>query len=158
MQMKNEIKLLRKAQKLLWENQYPGYPFQTSIIVDVADKCAWVDYCGRKVNLETALARIGNKLLYAGLGARKTDKRTFIIDQHLEDYKEYLDYNEEDFYFDNLNAIRLYFALSSAIFNRKTYDNVFVFGVIDDECDLVDVRVFDNEHDIQAYVDTYEGV
>ena len=155
--MKNEIRLLRKAQKVLWENQYPGYPFQMSVIVDLEEQCAWVDYVSHKTNLNEAIAKIYGTLMYVSFGARNTDKRTFIIDQHLEDYKKYLDYDEEDFYIDNVNAVRFYFALSSAIYNRKKNDKRVVFAVIDDESDFVDVQVFDNIHDIEEYVkDFYE--
>ena len=155
--MKNEIKLLRKAQKVLWENQYPGYPFQVSIIIDLEEKCGWFDYCGRKESLNSILSKLNNILIYQCLDARNTNKRTFIIDQHLEDYRKYLDYDYEDFSIDNLNAVKLYFALNSAIYNRKKKDKGFIFAVVDEDSEYVDVRVFNNEHDIQAYVDNYYG-
>lgn len=155
--MKEEVKLLRKAQNVIWNNQYPGYPFELSVIIDLEDKCAWVDYNGEKTDLDSALKEINNMLIYQCLGANNTNKKSFLVDQHLEDYQAYLKCNEDDFWFDNLNAVRFYFALNSAIFNHKKNDKGFVFGVIDDDCDYVDVRVFDNKKDIQAYVDNYFG-
>ena len=74
--MKEEIKLLRKAQKSLWDNMYPGYPFQLSIVIDLEEKSAWIDYCGRKTKLENALMLVSSKLMYVGAGAQNTSKQT----------------------------------------------------------------------------------
>lgn len=155
MKMKQEVRLLRKAQKIAWDNMYPGYPFSMTIIIDLEDKSAYVNWCGKKISLSRALEQVYSKLIYQCLGANNTSKKSFLVDQHLEDYQTYLKCNEEDFWFNNLNAVRFYFALNSAIFNHKKTDKGYVFGIIDDDCDYVDVRVFNDLKDIQAYVDNY---
>ena len=148
--MKNEIKYLRKCQKSLWDQQYPGYPYQLSVVIDLKEKAGYKDV-GRKMPLDRLLKEVNNELIYQSLGANNTSKQTFIIDQHLEDHSKYLLAEYGDFFIDNLNAVRFYFALNSAIVhNQKGY----IFAMIDEECECVDVKVFNNLEEIKKY---YEG-
>lgn len=153
--MKQEIKELRKAQKCMWDNQYPGYPFQLTIVIDLEEKVAWVDWNGKKQPLEKALASIAPSLLYQCLDADNTSKRTFVVDQHLEDYKKYLEYDDDQFYISQTNICRFYFALNSAIYNHKKTDKGFIFACIDDDAEYVDVQVFNDLQTIKNYVKDY---
>ena len=153
--MKQEVRLLRKAQKVLSDMQYPGYPYQLSIVIDLEAKCAWVDYEGQKQPLEKALREIAPSLLYQCLWADKTNKKTFIIDQHLEDYKQYLKYDYEQFGIDNYDCCKFFFALNAAIYNHKKTDKGFIFACIDEDTEYVDVQVFNDLASIEKYIDEY---
>ncbi len=153
--MKKEIRTLRKAQRVLEALQYPGYPFQLSIIIDLEDKVAWVDSRGRKQPLEKALHDISENLLYRCITADSTSKRTFIIDQHLEDYKKYLKYDYDQFYIDSVPCCQFYFALNAAIYNDKKTDKGFIFACVDEDTDYVDVQRFSNLQEIEQYIKDY---
>lgn len=153
--MKQEVRLLRKAQKVLNDMQYPGYPYQLSIVIDLEEKSAWVDYYGRKQPLEKALKEIAPSLLYQCLWADKTSKRTFIIDQHLEDYKKYLEFDYDQFGIDSYDCCKFYFALNAAIYNHKKIDKGFIFACVDEDTEYVDVQVFNDVASIEKYVNDY---
>ena len=153
--MKQEIRTLRKLQKILKDMQYPGYPYQLSIVIDLEEKCAWVDYWGKKQPLEKIWAEIAPSLLYRCLDADKTTKRTFIFDQHLEDYREYLNYDYDNFCVGSLECWKFYFALNAAIYNHAKTDKGFIFACVDEDTEYVDVQCFENMDQINKYANTY---
>lgn len=153
--MKREIRLLRKAQKVLNDLQYPGYPYQLSIVIDLEEKSAWVDYYGRKQPLNKALREIAPSLLYQCLWAERTSKQTFLIDQHLEDYQKYLKYEYDQFGIDSYECCKFYFALNAAICNHKKTDKGFIFACVDEDTEYVDVQVFNDVASIEKYINEY---
>ena len=80
--MKPEIRTLRKCQKFMRDMQWPGYPFQKPIVIDLKEKKAWVDY-GKEQTLDQALLEISQPLLYQAVGCTLVTKRTFSQDQEL---------------------------------------------------------------------------
>lgn len=152
--MKEEVRVLRKCQKVMDELQYPGYPFQLTIVIDIEDQKAWVDY-GRAQNLEKALTGISRSLLYNAVGCTSMTKRTFLQDQDLSTVEKILNADYDDFYIDNYNAVRFYLALMSAIFSHKKKDKAFIFACIDEDTEYVDVRCFDNLQEIEQYYNDY---
>ena len=153
--MKREIRLLRKAQKVLNDLQYPGYPYQLSIVIDLEEKSAWVDYYGKKQPLNKALREIAPSLLYQCLWAERTSKQTFLIDQHLEDHQKYLKYEYDQFGIDSYECCKFYFALNAAICNHKKTDKGFIFACIDEDTEYVDVQVFNDVASIEKYINEY---
>ena len=149
--MKEEIKELRKCQRFLDDLKFPGYPTQLSIVIDIEEKVGWFNL-NHKKSLKECLKDLFASLIYGCLGAKNTSKRTFVIDQHLEDYEKYLTYKEEDFYIDNLNAWRMYFSINSVLANRS---KGYVFAYLDEDMETVEVKVFDNLEQITTYVKEY---
>ena len=152
--MKKEIRLLRKAQKVMEDMQYPGYPFQLTIVIDLADYKAWVDY-GKAKDLNQALIDISQPLLYNAVNCTLMTKRNFLQDQNLSTVDEILKADYHQFYIDNYNAVRFYLALMSAIYSHKKKDEVFIFACIDEATEYVDVRSFYNLQEIEQYVKDY---
>lgn len=152
--MKKEIRILRKCQKILWDLQYPGYPFQMSVVIDIADYKAWVDY-GKVQDLNRALISISQPLLYQAVNCDLMTKRTFLQDQNLSTVDEILKADYNQFYIDNYNAVRFYLALMSAIYKHKKNEKAFIFACIDDDTDWVDVKVFTTLEEIKKYHHDY---
>lgn len=152
--MKPEIRTLRKCQKVMRDNQYPGYPFQLSIVIDLAEYKAWVDY-GDAQDLDRALLEISQPLLYNAVECDLMTKRTFLVDQDLSTVEEILNADYDRFSIDNYNVVRFYLALMSAIFSHKKKDSVFIFACVDDDCDWVEVKTFNNLQEITQYYNEY---
>lgn len=152
--MKPEIRTLRKCQKVMNDLQYPGYPFQLTIVIDIEDYKAWVDY-GKAEDLNRALIDISQPLLYNAVNCTLMTKRTFLQDQDLSTVEKILNADYDDFYIDNYNAVRFYLALMSAIFSHKKKDKAFIFACIDEDTEYVDVRCFDNLQEIEQYYNDY---
>ncbi len=155
--MKDEVKLLRKAQKVLWDNLYPGYPLQISVVMDLAEDTAWVDYKGYKTNLHRAMEIIQSATCFHALECNKVTKGNWLIDRTAEEVDEILKAKDEDFYIFDYDILKFYFGLASALVNIKDKKKGFIFGVYDEDCCYVDVKVFgENDKDkIQKYVEEY---
>lgn len=153
--MKPEIKALRQAQKFMDDLQYPGYPFQLTVVIDLEEKVAWVNHHGRKQPLKRALAQIWASLLYQCLSADNTYKQSFLVDQHLEDYKKYLDYDYDQFEIDHYECCKFYFALNSAIYSHKKTDTGFIFACVDEDTEWAEVQCFYNLQEIEQYIKDY---
>jgi len=152
--MKKEIRLLRKAQKVMEDMQYPGYPFQLTIVIDLEDYKAWVDY-GKAQDLNRALIDISQPLLYNAVNCDLMTKRNFLQDQNLSTVDEILKADYDQFYIDSYNTVRFYLALMSAIYSHKKKDKAFIFACIDEDTEYVDVRCFDNLQEIEQYIKDY---
>ena len=152
--MKPEIRTLRKCQKVMNDLQYPGYPFQLTIVIDIEDQKAWVDY-GRAQNLEKALTGISRSLLYNAVGCTSMTKRTFLQDQDLSTVEKILNADYDDFYIDDYDVVKFYLALNSAIYRHKKTDKVFIFACVDGDTEWVDVKTFTNLKEIEQYYNDY---
>ena len=152
--MKDEIRILRKCQRLMRDLQYPGYPFQLTIVIDIADYKAWVDY-GKAQDLNRALIDISQPLLYQSIGCDLMKKRTFLQDQELSTVEKILNADYDQFQIDNYNTTRFYCALMSAIYNRNKNDKAFIFACVDDDTDWVEVKVFTTLDEIKKYYHDY---
>jgi len=152
--MKPEIRTLRKCQKVMRDNQYPGYPFQLTIVIDIAEHKAWVDY-GDAQDLDHALRDISQPLLYNAVECDLMTKRTFLVDQDLSTADEILKADYDRFSIDNCNAVKFYLALMSAIFSHKKKDPVFIFACVDDDSDYVEVKEFKNLDEIKKFYEDY---
>lgn len=155
--MKNEIKILRKCQKLLSDLRYPGYPFQVSIVIDLEEQSAWINYCGKKQPLVKALQELYASLMFVCLEADNTSKKTFLTNQHLEPYEKYLEYDSDNFYIGNINACRLYFALNSAVYNNKKSEltGKYIFACMDEDTEYVEVKLFTSLEQVQQFYNDY---
>lgn len=158
--MKKEIKLLQKCQQFMLNNIYPGYSFQLSAIIDIESDKVYDDdeslYSSKTYTIEEFLKNITVKLAYRGLGCSKMTKGSWIVEQDLGSHEDILKANDEEFYLDNMNAIKLYFALNSAIRTcQKNNKKSIIFAAIDDELDFVDLKVFNNYEEIEGYYNKY---
>ena len=127
MKVKKEIQQLRKIQQLMEDNVYPGYPYMIHGIVDMEDKCGWIGLGGRKMNLEKFCHEINAELCYQLIGSTKATKGSWIVDTHMEEHEQYLKAEYNDFYNDNVEVAKLYFALYAAIRESKGTNNIIFF-------------------------------
>lgn len=153
--MKPEIKELRKAQRVLHNLQYPGYPFQKSIIIDLEANEAWVDFCGKKQTLKQALLEISPSLLYGVIGCSKMVKGTWLIEQNLGSLDTILNADYDDFYVDDILIAKFYCALMNLIYTQKKNDRVYLFACVDEETDWVEAKCFTNMEEIKQYIKDY---
>ena len=148
--MKEEIRILRKCQKVMEDLQYPGYPFQLSIVIDLEDYKAWVDY-GKAQVLNRALIDICQPLLYKAVSCDLMTKRTWLQNQNLSTVEQILKAELDQFSIDDYDAVRFYLALMSAIYSHNKNDKVFIFACIDEDTDWVEVKTFTNLAEIKQY-------
>jgi len=152
--MKKEIKILRKCQKVLQDLQYPGHPFQLSIVIDLADYKAWVDY-GKVQDLNKALIEICQPLMYRTAGCDLMTKGTWLQDQNLSNSEKILKADLDRFYIDDIDAVRFYLALNSAIYSHKKKEPIFIFACIDEDTEYVEVKTFNTLQEIEQYYNEY---
>lgn len=154
--MKPEIRTLRKCQKVMRDMQWPGYPFQMTIIIDLKEKKAWVDY-GKERTLDRALLEISQPLLYQAVGCTLMAKRTFLQDQRLSTAEKIIKADYDDLYIDNEYAIKFYLALMSTIYNhkREEQEDTYIFGCVDCDADYIEVKEFKKLNEIQQFYKDY---
>lgn len=147
-------KLLHKATRLHFREMYPGYPFAmigfyfTKLNSGEVDKHTFSNISNFRKLFET-------NLIFQCLGSDLATKGSWATGRHkMDSYKAFLDANEDDFYFDELNAVKLYFAFYSAYRQYKDKDAI-IFFVINTECDYVDVRVFETIEELEQYQKEY---
>lgn len=145
--MRKGTKKLLDCSRYCLAMQYPGYPFSKSIVIDFSTNEKYVD--SEKVeNFNELFA----ELLYQGIDSDYSIKGTFVRNSEMGTPKEFIEAKEEDFYFDNLDAIKLYFALCSAI--RENQDtNHYLFACIDGESSWVEVKVLKTNKQVDKYVE-----
>lgn len=154
--MKPEIRALRKCQKFMRDMQWPGYPFQMTIVIDLKEKKAWVDY-GKEQTLDQALLEISQPLLYQAVGCTLMTKRTFLQDQELSTAEKIIKADYDDLYIDNEHAVKFYLALMSTIYNhkREEQEDTYIFGCVDRDTDYVEVKEFKNLDEIKKFYEDY---
>lgn len=155
--MKQEIKLLRKIQDKMIDMQYPGYPYQDSIIIDLETEMEYGHYSKGKKGKST-YNEFCRKLLYFILGHEKSTKGTWLNNRHIAPIQEFLDYNfdYESLYIDDYDCARLYFALHSAL--CECYDNKekpIIWACIDEDSEWIDCKIFRTLDEIKQYKDDY---
>ena len=156
--MKQEIKLLQKAQKIMRDNMYPGYPYQDSIIIDLENNQAY-DHYGRKRSKDKLLKEIYADLLYQVVGHTESTKRTFIQDRHISNIDHFTDsrFDIDELYIDSDLAARFYLAIQSAL--CEIYDNKitkgFMFACMDADCDYIEVKIFTELKEVNKFVKEY---
>ena len=153
--MDKRITLLRTINKKAEEQQYPGYPFQLTGIIDLKNKKGMFDSYGRPMDILKFFEKFDSHLVFQALGSKLAQKGNWYNDGHkLAEYKKFIsqDVDYDDFYFDNLNAVKLWFGVYSAYRQFKDKDRVIWF-IIDDDSEYVDIKVFKNEQEIQKFID-----
>ena len=152
--MKAEIEKLLYCQQYLDDMKYPGYPFATSIVIDLEDDKAWIEGNKNPFSIKEALEKISAAICYQALICSNTTKGGWLNNSHLEEPNYYLHKaKDEDFMIDNIDAVRFYFALNAAIVNKQ--DNKYIFASIDAECDYIGVSSFKTLNEIEKYKEDY---
>lgn len=154
--MKDEIKLLRNCQRILNDNVYPGYPFQMSVIIDMKTKDAWIDL-NRKTTLSAFMQRLNNATVFCSLGTTKANKGSWVQDRTMSSPEEILNAESDDFYIDNLEVTKFYFAVNAAIRECRDKDSI-IFACVDCNCDYVDCKIFNKKEDIEKYIEEYWSI
>ena len=150
---KTEV-ILHNIEDVHFGNMYPGYPF--AMIGYYYTKLNSGEIDGSTFhNLEEFRKVFETNLIFQCLGSNLAIKGSWATGEHkMESYKAFLDANEDDFYFGELNAVKLYFAFYSAYREYKDKDSI-IFFVINTECDYLDVQVFQSEEELQKYCEEY---
>lgn len=164
MKKRKEFSLLKKCCKFLEDMEYPGYPFSRFGIVDFKTKDCWVnnkrDSFVTDPNFEKFGLLFQSGLLYNILDTNFTRKGSFVTNSHMEHYKTFLqekwqDPNGDDqFYIDNQELVRLYFAVYAAIREYKDTNKIMLY-IYDGDAGYVDVLLFDTLDEINKYYKDY---
>lgn len=164
MKIKKEIKQLRKIQRLLEDNVYPGYPFLIHGIIDMGDESAWINMYGRKMNLEKFCSEFDSKMCFHMMGSNLATKGSWATGPHqMQDHERFLQAKYDDFYIDNLGATQLYFATYAAIRECRGTKS-FIFFSYDDDCEYANVQIFKDDEagtaleKINTYLREYCGI
>lgn len=153
--MKEEIRILRKCQKIANDNVYPGYPLQEVWIIDMENGKVWdASYHSKPISIDKMFQKLNNITAYCSLGSNKATKGNWLIDTKMDSPQSYLDSEYEDFYIDDLKIVKFYFAINSAIRKSRDTKNI-IFAIIDEDCEWVDCQVFTNKEDIKKYYEDY---
>ena len=145
--------ILHNIEDVHFGNMYPGYPF------------AMIGYYYTKLNsgeidgstfhsLEEFRHNFEPTILYQSLDTCKATKGSWLQETEMDDYKSFVKSTSEDYFFDNIDAVKLYFAFYSAYREYRDKD-VIIFFVINSECDYLDVQVFQSEEELQKYYEEY---
>lgn len=152
-----DINLLKKINKQAENNQYPGYPFQLTGIVNPKDKFGMFGSNGEQMSLEAFFKEFDSILAYQMLGSNLAQKGSWLNGGTImAEYERFVspNTNKDDFYLDNLEAIKLYFGFYSAYRQYKDKD-VLIWFICDNDCDYVDVKVFDSNEQIEQFIKDY---
>lgn len=147
------IQLLLKVQDQHTDQMYPGYPFAGSLIIDLNQNKIYFSDMVKSVSLQRGLQMLNDKLLYQALGCKNTVKGNWLTKSEMLSPKDYINSVPlESFYIDCENAVRLYFAINSAIRSHvKGQDTGIIFAIIDEECDYVDCVLFKTRKEVEKY-------
>ena len=163
-----EFNKLRSISKQLISYQYPGHSFSIYGIIDFKDKYYWLDNNSRTYKItdwKNFQKDFDSQLLYHILGSRLATKGNFLINIHMEDYRKFLEepwekyFDDDDspidnFYIDNFELTRLYFAVYAAIREYKDSQKIMWF-MYDGDSEYVDVLLFDTLEEIKWYQKKY---
>ena len=169
MKTSKEFRKIKHIIRVLESNQYPGYPYCHFGVVDFKTKDCW-DSNGRKKfitddNWYKFASQFEAGMLYHVLDSRFDQKGNFVFNSHMDSYKKFLtepwqtSSNDdggliENFYIDNQELVRLYFAVYAAIREYKN-TNKIMFYIYDGDAEYVDVLLFDNLDEINKYYKEY---
>lgn len=140
MKLAKEIKMLRKAEELHEDNVYPGYPFLIHGIVDMKNETGSINL-GKFIGLNKFIDEIHSKLCYHMVGNYESQKGSWLNETHMENHKKYLKMGYDDFYIDNLEVTKMFFALFAAIRECKGKSDYIYFGY-DGDADFAWVERF----------------
>jgi len=152
-----EFNKLRFISKQLISYQYPGYPFSIYGIIDFKDKCYWLNNNSRICKItdwKNFIKDFDSQLLYHIVDSCFTARGNFLMDQHMSHYKEILKGTSDDFYIDNFNLIKLYFAVYSAIKEYKNSKKIMWF-LYDGDSEYIDILLFNTIKEIKEYQNKY---
>lgn len=155
--MKEEIKLLKSICKKAEDNQYPGYPFQLTGFIDMGEQKGYFGSHGRPMSLEKFYHDFDSEMAFPMLGSHLAQKGNWYNGGTLmAEYQKFIshDTSYDDFYIDDINAVKLYFGLYSAIRQFKD-TNKLIWFIVDNDCDYVDIQVFDNAEQIKHFIKEY---
>lgn len=163
MKKRKEFLALKKCCRYLDDLKYPGYPFAICGIIDFKTLDCYVDNHGDFVtdpSFHKFSLWFEAGLLYNILDSDFTRKGSFVVDSYMADYKIFLEEKWQDeegrdqFFIDNQELVRLYFAVYAAIRQYKSSEKILFFSY-DGDSEWVDVQVFDNLEEINQFYETY---
>lgn len=159
--MNNQRKEFRKLKSLSMKAeswQYPGYPFSLHGVIDFKTKNCWTTNNHKSFKIKSWLQFVkefDSYLLYHILGTRFGCKGNFVCESKMANYETFLHEKDyDDYYIDNLELTRLYFAVWSAIREYKDTDKLLWF-IYDGDSEYADVLLFDNIEQINKYAKEY---
>lgn len=140
--------------------QYPGYPFSIYGVIDFKTRDYWVSGDSNNYVANSTWDNFASQfeinLLYHILGSDLANKQTWLQDGHMENYRVFLDapWDDDNFYIDNQELTRLYFAVYAAIREYQNTDKLMLF-MYDGDSEYVDVLLFDTIDEIDQYYKEY---
>ena len=169
MKTRKEFRKIKHIIRVLESNQYPGYPYCSFGVIDFKTKDCWTSN-GRKnfivdKNWYKFASQFEAGMLYHTLDSRFDQKGSFVFESHMDNYKKFLtepwqtsrdddDDLIENFYIDNQELVRLYFAVYAAIREYKNTNKIMLY-IYDGDAEYVDVLLFDTLDEINKYYKDY---
>ena len=153
-------------------NTWPGCPWGKWGAVDFKTKDYWISnimkYKVADENWKNFAVDFQRGMVYQILDCMFITKGNWLVNAEMANYRKFLDadWSEKDtnykgeevtsdnFYIDNQNLVRLYFAVWAAIREYKNTDKVMVF-IHDQDNDYTDVLIFNNLEEANQYYKDY---
>lgn len=155
--MDKRLTLLRKINKLAEMRQYPGYPFQLTGIIDLKNDKGMFGSYGRPLQIMHFFERFDSKIAFQAFGSYLATKGNWYNNGHqMANFEKFISYDtkHDDFYFDDIQSVQVWFGLYSAYRQFKGQDK-FIWFIIDNECEYIDIKVFETEQQIKDYMKEY---
>ena len=169
MKTRKEFKKVKQIIRVCESNQYPGYPYCHYGVIDFKTKDCWDSNRRKNFVIDNNWRNFSTQfeagMLYHVLDSRFDQKGNFIFNAHMDSYQKFLtepwqtsrddgDDPIENFYIDNQELVRLYFAVYAAIRQYKN-TNKIMFYAYDGDSEYVDVLLFDSLDEINKYYKEY---
>lgn len=164
MKKRKEFLKLKKFCRFMDDMTYPGYPFSRNGAIDFKTKDCYTDNCRRDFVTDEYFDKFKQyfeeNLLFNILDSNFSNRGSFIVNRHLDKYKEILEAKNYDddgdpqFFVDHLELAKFYFAVWSAIKQYKDSDKLLWFSY-DGDSECCCVEVFDNMEQIDQYYKKY---
>ena len=152
--MNQEIKLIRRMEKFHDDHMYPGYPFLIHGVIDCEDKVGYIDGGKAMPLLTKFFPKFESMVCYHMVDCSLTIKGSWLNETHMDPYQKILEAEYDDFYIDNLEVTKLYFALYSAYRSNRNTKKFIYFGY-DGDSEYVWVKVFSSVKEIKQYIKDY---
>ena len=156
--MNSKIELLKKLSEKAEEQVYPGYPYQLTGTIDFGREIAFFDSYGKEMPLKDFMTEFDSKMAYLMIGSKLVRKGNWYVGEtQMADYEKIISFDTdyEDFYIDNLLAVKLYFGLWSA-YRKYKGTKALIWFLIDMDCECVDIQVFHTKAEIELYLKELE--
>ena len=169
MRTRKEFRKIKHIIRVLESNQYPGYPYCSFGVIDFKTKDCWTSNFRKNFITDEGWNKFASQfeagMLYHVLDSRFDQKGNFIFNSHMDNYKKFLtepwqtsrddgDDLIENFYIDNQELVRLYFAVYAAIREYKDTSKIMLY-IYDGDAEYVDVLLFDTLDEINKYYKDY---